>query len=323
MRAIALLALVACKHPGAAVATRDHHVPAITVSTSLPGASASTIASSITNPLERQFGQINRLEHMDSRSTFGESTIYLEFSVGTQLDRAEQDVQAAINAASSLLPQSLPAPPTYAKVGREDAVMRVAIAFTIPAIEISRIANDLAQRLSQVSGVGMVRICGGVRDGWQIHVDPVSLATSGKTILDVVAELRGGSIDLDHPDTLPLTRTVATIAHGGITEPCTALLGNRRAFVVSVEPQPGANVEDVRNQLESLVPALSSKLAPPVTLDVSPRVHRCCFSCTSHRRSRSRSATTSCLPSSRSCQAVRPARSSSSVRAIRIWPSFA
>jgi multidrug efflux pump subunit AcrB len=98
MRAIALLALVACKHPGAAVATRDHHVPAITVSTSLPGASASTIASSITNPLERQFGQINRLEHMDSRSTFGESTIYLEFSVGTQLDRAEQDVQAAINA---------------------------------------------------------------------------------------------------------------------------------------------------------------------------------------------------------------------------------
>ncbi|HEX5660506.1 MAG TPA: efflux RND transporter permease subunit, partial [Polyangiales bacterium] len=156
--------------------------PTIVVSTGLPGASAETMASSVTTPLERQFGQIPSLAQMTSVSSFASSQITLQFNLERDIDAAEQDVQAAINAASSLLPRTLPAPPVYAKSNPADApILTLAVSSDVLALrEVDDYADSiLAQKISQVSGVGLVTLNGGQRPAVRVQVDPVKLAGRG------------------------------------------------------------------------------------------------------------------------------------------------
>src|SRR5215813_7013799 len=138
--------------------------PTIVVSTYLPGASAETMASSVTTPLERQFGQMPSLSQMTSVSSFGQSQVTLVFTLERDIDAAEQDVQAAINAASTLLPRTLPTPPTYSKSNPADQpILTLAVSSaTLPLADVDDFADSvLAQKISQVSGVGLVTLAGG------------------------------------------------------------------------------------------------------------------------------------------------------------------
>src|SRR5712691_10043121 len=156
--------------------------PTIQVTTQLPGASPDTIASLVTAPLERQFGQIPALSTMTSSSSYGISQITLQFDLNRDIDGAAQDVQAAINAAGSTLPRNLPYPPTYAKVNPADAPI-VTLALTSETISLRAISDLadtlLAQHLSTVTGVGHVSVEGGVRPAVRIQADLARLAAYG------------------------------------------------------------------------------------------------------------------------------------------------
>src|SRR5213079_673904 len=148
--------------------------PTIQVTTQLPGASPDTIASLVTAPLERQFGQISALQTMTSQSSFGISQITLQFDLSRDIDSAAQDVQAAINGAGSTLPRNLPSPPVYSKVNPADAPI-VTLALTSPTISLGALSDLsdslLAQRLSEVTGVGKVTVQGNIRPAIRIQVD--------------------------------------------------------------------------------------------------------------------------------------------------------
>src|SRR5689334_17583334 len=160
MVGLALAGLVGYQQlPVAALPQVDY--PTIVVATSLPGASAETMAKAVTTPLERQFGQMPSLSQMTSVSSFASSQITLQFQLERDIDAAEQDVQAAINAAASVLPPTLPAPPTYSKSNpAESAVLTLAVSSdTLPLPQVDDYADSvLAQKISQVSGVGLVSI---------------------------------------------------------------------------------------------------------------------------------------------------------------------
>src|SRR5438067_5485645 len=148
--------------PVAALPQVDY--PTIVVSTQLPGASPETMASAVTTPLERQFGQMPSLAQMTSVSSFGSSQITLQFNLDRNIDAAEQDVQAAINTASSLLPRTLPTPPTYSKSNPADTpILTLSIASDqLPLSQVDDYADSiLAQKISQVAGVGLVTLNGG------------------------------------------------------------------------------------------------------------------------------------------------------------------
>ena len=154
--------------------------PTIQITTQYPGANPDTMASLITAPLERQFGQIASLAEMSSQSAFGLSQITLQFDLGRDIDAAAQDVQSAINAAASTLPRSLPYPPVYAKVNPADTpVMTLALSSkTLPMRVLSDLADTLlGPRLSEISGVGRVTIEGGIRPAVRIQVDLARLAS--------------------------------------------------------------------------------------------------------------------------------------------------
>src|SRR5438874_8436235 len=153
--------------------------PTIQVQTFLPGASPEVMTSSVTAPLERQFGEMPSLTQMASSSSAGASVITLQFSLDISLDIAEQEVQAAINAAGNLLPADLPAPPIYAKVNPADApILTLALTSkTIPLTQVEDLADTrLAQKISQLPGVGLVTVSGGQRPAVRIQVNPQSLA---------------------------------------------------------------------------------------------------------------------------------------------------
>src|SRR5262249_28406288 len=149
--------------------------PTIEVTTSLPGASPEVVASTVTAALESQLGQIPALLSMSSASTFGRSSITLRFSLGRSIDAAAQDVQSAISASAGLLPTTLPGPPTYNKVNPADAAI-VVLALTsdsLPLIKVHEFAeNILAQKLSQLDGVGLVSIQGGQKRAVRVQVYP-------------------------------------------------------------------------------------------------------------------------------------------------------
>src|SRR5689334_8183468 len=151
--------------------------PTIQVQTLYPGASPEVMTSSVTAPLERQFGQMPGLNQMTSASSAGASVITLQFSLDLSLDVAEQEVQAAINAAGNLLPSDLPAPPIYAKINPADApIMTLAVTSkTLPLTQLEELSETrLAQKVSQLSGVGLVSISGGQRPAVRIQVNPQS-----------------------------------------------------------------------------------------------------------------------------------------------------
>src|SRR5476649_2465074 len=159
--------------------------PTIRVMTLYPGASPDVMTSSVTAPLERQFGQMSGLTQMTSTSSGGASVITLQFSLELALDVAEQEVQAAINAANSFLPKDLPNPPTYSKVNPADTpIMTLGITSeSMPLPKIEDLADTrLAQKISQVSGVGLVSISGGQRPAVRIQVNPTALASYGLSL---------------------------------------------------------------------------------------------------------------------------------------------
>ncbi len=184
------------KLPVAALPQVDY--PTILVSTQLPGASAETMASSVTTPLERQFGQMPSLGQMTSVSSFGSSQITLQFNLDRSIDAAEQDVQAAINAASNLLPRTLQAPPTYSKSNPADTpILTLSISSdTIPLDQVDDYADSiLAQKISQVSGVGLVTLNGGQKLAVRVQVDPTSLAGLGLSLEDVRAAVVAANVN--------------------------------------------------------------------------------------------------------------------------------
>jgi multidrug efflux pump len=181
MLAIVLAGLVGFRFlPLAALPQVDY--PTIQVQTIYPGASPEVMSNTVTAPLERQFGQMSGLDRMASTSAAGVSIVTLQFTLGMTLDVAEQEVQAAINAGGSLLPADLPAPPVYAKVNPADApVLTLAITSdTLPLTEVQNLVNTrLAQKVSQVSGVGLVSLSGGQRPAVRIQADTQSLSSYG------------------------------------------------------------------------------------------------------------------------------------------------
>src|SRR5258707_160223 len=170
----------------------------IQVQTFYPGASPEVMASSVTAPLERQFGQTPGLNQMTSTSSFGSSMITLQFNLDLNIDVAEQQVQAAINSASNLLPQGLPNPPIYSKINPADAPI-LTLALTSQSLPLSKVEDladtTLAQKISQLSGVGLVSISGGQRPARRIQANPMALASYGLSLEDFRTALSQGNVD--------------------------------------------------------------------------------------------------------------------------------
>jgi multidrug efflux pump len=276
--------------------------PTIVVSTLLPGASAETMASAVTTPLERQFGQMPSLARMTSISSFGSSQVTLQFTLERSIDAAEQDVQAAINAASNLLPRTLPNPPTYSKSNPADTPI-LTLAVTSDALPLDQVDDQadsiLAQKISQVSGVGMVAINGGQKPAVRVQVDPAALAGAGLTLDDVrnalvaanvnqpVGNLDGPRLDyalatddqlytaaafrptiLAYRNGAPIRlRELADVIDGVENAQLAGWAGGRRAIILNVQRQPGANVIAVADRVKALLPQLKATL--PQSLEVS------------------------------------------------------
>ena len=172
--------------------------PIIQVQTYYPGASPNVMAQSVTGPLERQFGQIPGLQQMTSISSGGGSVITLEFSLEESIDVAQQDVQAAINAAYTYLPQDLPNPPIYAKVNPADApILTLSLTSdTVPLQKVEDLADTvLAQKISQLSGVGLVSIAGGQKPAVRIQANPAQLASYGLSLEDIRTAIGTANVD--------------------------------------------------------------------------------------------------------------------------------
>src|SRR5664280_2123402 len=197
MAAILLAGIIAYRVlPISALPQVDY--PTIQVVTLYPGASPDVVTSSITAPLERQFGQMPGLNQMSSTSSGGASVITLQFSLDLTLDVAEQEVQAAINAASNLLPVDLPTPPIYNKVNPADApIITLGItSATIPLPKVEDLVDTrLAQKLSQIPGVGLVSISGGQRPSVRVQADPRALAACGLTLDDVRTAIGNANVN--------------------------------------------------------------------------------------------------------------------------------
>ena len=276
--------------------------PTIQVSTQLPGASPDTMASLVTASLERQFGQIPSLAVMTSSSSFGISQITLQFDLNRDIDGAAQDVQAAINAAGSTLPRNLPYPPTYSKVNPADApIVTLALTSdTIPLRELSDLADTLmAQRLSEVTGVGRVSIQGGVRPAVRIQADLSRLAAYGIGLEDVRVAIAGanvsgpkGALDGAHQsytiasnDQLAaasqylsmvvayrnnapvLLGDVAQVVDGLENDKVGGWYQGRPAVIIDVQRQPGANVIETVRRVNAELPRLQR--AMPVGIDLT------------------------------------------------------
>ena len=269
--------------------------PTIVVSTTLPGASADTMASAVTTPLERQFGQMPSLSQMTSVSSFGTSQITLQFELDRSIDAAEQDVQAAINAATNLLPATLPAPPTYSKSNPADApILTLSVASdTLPIDQVDDVADSiLAQKISQVAGVGLVTINGGQKPAVRVQVDPSALAGAGLSLEDVRQVLVRANVNqpkgnLDGPrqdftlatnDQLdraasfrPLIlafrngspirlQEVANVIDGVENAQLAGWANDKAAIILNVQRQPGANVIEVAERVKALLPRLETAL---------------------------------------------------------------
>ena len=275
--------------------------PTIQVTTLYPGGSPDVMTSSITAPLERQFGQMPGLNQMSSTSSGGASVIVLQFSLDISLDVAEQEVQAAINAASSLLPSDLPAPPIYSKVNPADApVITLAISSkTIPLTKVEDLVDTrMAQKISQLPGVGLVSLSGGQRPAIRIQANPKLLADIGLSLDDVRTAVANanvnsskGSFDgperastIDANDQLKTApeyskqiiafkngapihlSDVATVEDAPENVRLGAWSNGEPAVIVNIQRQPGANVIEVVNRIKKLLPIISSTM--PSSVDV-------------------------------------------------------
>jgi multidrug efflux pump len=277
--------------------------PTIVVTTSLPGASADTMASAVTTPLERQFGQIPALTQMTSVSSFATSLVTLQFTLDRDIDAAEQDVQAAINAASNLLPRTLPTPPTYSKSNPADTpILTLSVASdTLPISQVHDYTDSiLAQKISQVSGVGLVTLNGGQKPAVRIQVDPAALAAADLGLEDVRNVLvqanvnqPKGNIDgprqsytlavddqlysaeafrpviLAYRNGAPIRlQDVATVIDGVENTQLAGWANDKRAVIMNVQRQPGSNVIEVAERVKALLPQLKSSMPQGIELTI-------------------------------------------------------
>lgn len=276
--------------------------PTIQTTTFYPGASPEVMAALVTSPLERQFGQMPGLRQMTSSSTSGASSITLQFALSLPLDVAEQQVQAAINAASNLLPRDLPAPPIYNKVNPADsAVMTLAITSpTVPLPQVRDLVDTrMAQKISQVTGVGLVTIAGGQRPAMRIQANPQALAAYGLTLADLRTAVVSANVNqpkgtLDGPvrsttidandqlrnpsdyrglivayrNEAPLRLAdIASVVMDAEDSRLAAWANQQPAILLNVQRQPGANVIEVVDRIQKILPQLRAAL--PGNLDVT------------------------------------------------------
>src|SRR2546422_782202 len=277
--------------------------PTIQILTFYPGASPDVMASSVTSPLERQFGQIPGLNQMTSTSSFGSSIITLQFALDLNIDVAEQEVQAAINAASNLLPRDLPNPPIYSKVNPADAPI-LTLALTSPTLPLSAVEDladtTLAQKISQLPGVGLVSISGGQRPAVRVQANPTALAAYGLTLEDLRLAVAAANVNqakgnfdgsrqasvigandqlLTSRDYRPLVvayrngapvllSDVADVVDDAENVRQAAWTNDVPAVILNVQRQPGANVIDVVDRIKRLLPQLQASLPSAVQVAV-------------------------------------------------------
>src|SRR5436305_362181 len=269
--------------------------PTIQVITFYPGAGPEVMASSVTAPMERQFGQLAGLSQMTSTSSFGSSVITLQFNRELNIDIAEQEVQAAINAAATFLPRDLPNPPIYSKVNPADAPI-LTLALTSESLPLSKIEDladtTLAQKISQLSGVGLVSISGGQKPAVRIQANPTALASYGLSLEDVRTALAAANVDqakgiLEGPrqsftiasnDQLLSSagyKSIIVAYHNGApvflsdvaavidsTENLkqAAWMNLSPAVIVNIQRQPGANIINVVDRIKAVLPQLQAAL---------------------------------------------------------------
>src|SRR6202163_4357521 len=301
MIAIMLSGLLAFRFlPVAALPEVDY--PTIQVQTFYPGASPDVMTSSITAPLEVQFGQMPNLNQMSSSSSAGASVITLQFSLAISLDVAEQEVQAAINAAGNLLPSDLPAPPIYAKVNPADApVLTLALTSkTLPLPQVEELGDTrLAQKISQLPGVGLVSLSGGQRPAVRVQADTRRLAAYGLNIDDLRTTLANPNVNTPKGNFDGPTRAitinandqlqsadayrnlviaykngspvhlidVANVVEGAQNEYLAAWMNTVPAVILNIQRQPAANVIEVVDRIKGLLPQLQASL--PASIDVA------------------------------------------------------
>ena len=276
--------------------------PTIQVETFYPGASPEVMTSAITAPLEKQFGQMPGLKQMLSTSSAGASVVTLEFNLTLPIDVAEQDVQAAISASQTLLPQDLPAPPIYAKVNPADApVLTLGITSKVmPLTEVEDLADiRIAQKISQIKGVGVVSVTGGQRPAVRVVVNPRAMAAYGLNLDDLrttisTANQNGPKGTLDGRLTAYTVNTndqiksadeygniviayrngaavrlrdVADIVSGAENAKLGGWMNSAPALLINVQRQPGANVVDVVDRVRELLPTLQA--AVPAGVDIA------------------------------------------------------
>ena len=275
--------------------------PTIQVVTLYPGASPDVVTSSITAPLERQFGQMSGLKQMASQSSGGASVITLQFQLSLALDVAEQEVQAAINSATNLLPGDLPNPPAYSKVNPADPpIMTLAVTTTsLPLTQVQdMVETRVAQKIAQVSGVGLVTLSGGQRPAVRVKMNAQALAALGLTSEDVRTAISNANVNsakgsLDGPArSITLSANdqmtsaedyrrliisysngapvrlgdVATIESGAENSWLGAWANRQQAIVLNVQRQPGANIIDTADNIRALLPSLTATLPKSVDM---------------------------------------------------------
>ncbi len=277
--------------------------PTIQVTANLPGASPETMASSVAQPLERQFAQIPGIAQMTSTSSLGTASVTIQFDLNRAIDGASNDVQAAINAAGGQLPKSLPSPPTYRKVNPADSPILImsATSDTLPLTEVSDdVDAQLAQQISQISGVAQVIIGGQQKPAIRIQIDPAKLVAKGIALEDVRTQLSLTTVDspkgnVDGPtrsftiyanDQLPASKdwndVIIAYRNGGplrirdigqaVTGPEDAKQaawanGKRGVFLV-IFKQPGANVIDTVDRIKATLPRLVAAIPPAIKINI-------------------------------------------------------
>ena len=295
MAAILLAGAVAYRQlPVSALPQVDY--PIIQVLTFYPGASPSVMASSVTTPLERQFGQVPGLNQMTSTSSFGASLITLQFVLDLNIDVAEQQVQAAINAATTYLPANLPNPPIYSKTNPADTpVLTLALTSqTLPLTKLEDMADTvLSQKIAQLPGVGLVSISGGQKPSVRIQANPTALASYGLSLEDLRTALGQANVNqakgnLDSPqqaftiwanDQLMTAESykpiviayknggpvrimdVANVIDSAENVKLAAWKNDQPAVIVNIQRQPGANIINVVDRIKSLLAATESVVA--------------------------------------------------------------
>ncbi|HXU57380.1 MAG TPA: efflux RND transporter permease subunit, partial [Verrucomicrobiae bacterium] len=275
--------------------------PTIQVSTSLPGASPETIASSVTQPLERQFGEIPGVTQMTSSSTLGNSAITVQFDLTRNIDGAAQDIQTAINAASGQLPTDLPAPPTYRKVNPADAPILV-LALTSDAMPLTEVddyaENILAQHISQISGVAQVSVSGQQKPAVRIQLDPAKVASLGLSLEDIRSTITIATTDspkgtIDGPSRTytiydndqelkaepwndivvaykngaPVrVRDIGRAVDGPENDKLAAWANGKRAILLPVYKLPGANVIETVDLINAAMPQLRAAIPSAIKI---------------------------------------------------------